>query len=486
MNKNMEKKWFIARGTTCISCSGVIERQALSAEGVKEAFFDFKLQEGYVIFDRTKTDIDSILSKIEEKGYACSILDKKSLSDGKNQPLSWIFLALGAIILFFFIFSLTEAINLPEISENMGYGLLFVIGLLTGFHCVAMCGGFVLSYTSNDTEKGKHSYSSHIMYSSGKLLSYTAIGALFGLLGSFIIFTPAMRGIAGVIAGLFLIIFGLKMLNLFPALRKFHINMPAFMSKYVHSKSNSHPLIIGLLNGLMIACGPLQAIYILAASTGSFLEGAKLLFIFGLGTLPVMLGFGFFASLVSARATHKILRFSGIVVVILGLFMVNNGIALTGSGYDIKSIIGSALYEKQIPGLISPSAPIQPNKIAVQKGSYQEIRMDVTAEGWSPDTFILKKGLPVKWIINGKEITTCNNAIQVPKLGLKFNIRPGEQIIEFTPMDSGTISWSCWMGMIPGTFIVKDEVDASTAQAVLDDVPIASLKPAHACGCKMS
>jgi len=111
--------------------------------------------------------------------------------------------------------------------------------------------------------------------------------------------------------------------------------------------------------------------------------------------------------------------------------------------------------------------------IAMQDG-YQIIEMEVNRYGWSPDKFVLKKGVPVKWIINAKEINGCNNAIQVPKYGLEFNIKPGEQVIEFTPDKSGTVSWSCWMGMIPGVFIVKDDIDVTNTaeiQKELDSVP---------------
>jgi len=92
--------------------------------------------------------------------------------------------------------------------------------------------------------------------------------------------------------------------------------------------------------------------------------------------------------------------------------------------------------------------------------------MDVIASGWSPDRFILKKGVPVRWIINGRELTGCNNEIQVPKLGLSFKIKQEEQTIEFTPNEEGTISWSCWMGMIRGIFIVKKDLNFDSPEDI--------------------
>jgi len=263
------------------------------------------------------------------------------------------------------------------------------------------------------------------------------------------------------------------MLNLIPFLRKIRIKSPKFISKFVGKNSNnSSPLIIGLLNGLMIACGPLQAIYIMAAGTGSFIIGAKLLFVFGLGTLPAMLGFGYFASYVSGKVTHRILKASGVLVIILGIFMLNNGLVLTGSGYDFNSVMS-----------LSKSNELSDSGI-VMKDGFQEIRMDVVRSGYSPDTFVLEKGVPVKWIINGKELTGCNNAIQVPKYDLEFDINEGEQIIEFTPTEEGVVRWSCWMGMIPGTFIVKENIENVNIKEEIEAVP----KPqggscGGSCGC---
>jgi sulfite exporter TauE/SafE len=324
-----------------------------------------------------------------------------------------------------------------------------------------MCGGFVVSYTAKDAQEERKPHWSHVMYGAGKVASYTIMGAAFGLLGSIVAFTPQLRGFAGILAGIFLVLFGLKMLNLFPMLRKLQLKTPGFVSK-LSGKSSKSPLVIGLLNGLMIACGPLQAIYIMAAGTGSVLEGAKMLFVFGLGTLPVMLGFGYFASFVSSKLTHRLLKASGILVIVMGLLMVNTGLALTGSGYDMRSIVKGAELAK---GGTPESTSSQPENAAVQKDGYQEIRMDVVRNGWKPDTFILKKGVPVHWIINGKEVLSCNGGIQVPKYNLKFKINEGEQVIEFTPTESGVVPWSCWMGMIPGTFIVVDDLNnVDTAQ----------------------
>ncbi len=455
MNKTIN---FTAKGTVCESCSEIIKKQAKEIQGVEKIEFNYSTERGSVTFDESKTNIEEIFNKINEKGYTCSF------NKPKNKVLGWTFGIIGSLIVLYFIFNFVDGIALPEITQNMGYGLLFLVGLLTGFHCVSMCGGFVVSYTAKHAQQGTKTYKSHLSYGLGRVISYTVIGAIFGLIGSIIAFTPTMRGVAGILAGLFLILFGLKMLNIFPVLRKIQFKTPKFITKLTGAQSpeQSSPLIIGLLNGLMLACGPLQAIYIMAAGTGSMIEGAKLLFAFALGTIPVMLGFGYLTTFVSTKATQKILKASGVIVIILGIIMFNRGLALTGTGLDANSLITS---------VSASGEDITGNAVITLEDGYQIIEMKVDRYGWDPDKFVLEKGIPVKWIITGEEINGCNNAIQVPKLDLYFDIKEGEQIIEFTPEEEGVISWSCWMGMIPGTFIVKEDIsNVEEIQQELDSV----------------
>jgi hypothetical protein len=209
-------------------------------------------------------------------------------------------------------------------------------------------------------------------------------------------------------------------------------------------------------------------LYIYAAGTGSMIQGGLSLMTFGLGTLPVMLGFGGFANIISHNATRKILKVSAIIVLVLGLIMLNRGLALAGSGYDVKS-------------LIIGTGNVDSTNIFIDSEGYQVIKMEVDKNGWNPDNFILQKGIPVRWEINVKELTGCNNAIQVPKLNLEFNLKQGKQTIEFTPDEEGIISWSCWMGMIRGTFVVTN--DGSATQEQVKTATKQTASSGGGCGC---
>lgn len=352
----------------------------------------------------------------------------------------------------------------PVSGEQLSYALLFVAGLFTGFHCVGMCGALVVGYVVKSAANSGSKYLTHLYYGAGKLLSYTLIGGLFGALGAIVTFTPFMRGMAGIGAGVFLLLFGLSTLNLFPSLSRFRIKTPDFVMKRLGKayRSNSNPFVIGLLNGLMIICGPLQAMYIMAAGTGSPVEGSKLLFVFGLGTLPMMLGFGVLASALSKQFAPKIVRASGVIVIGLGAIMLNRGLAMVGGGYDYRTLTARWL----------PASHTMEHSPAVPAGQ-QVIRMAVTGKGFVPSEFTLRKGVPVRWIIQGEEINYCNHRIVAPSLKLEFDVHQGENIVEFTPDQTGVVPWSCWMGMAYGRFLVHDDLQpaapASAPVAALHD-----------------
>ena len=440
---------FRARGMHCPGCEHIIEDSVRPLPGVRSVKADYPTETVKVVFDSALVRLEDIYSVITRKGYRCVPLDDTGSKQTFLKRLAFFLLGIAGIGLI--ILADAKWISqsgTPDITQHMSLGLIFLLGLLTGFHCVGMCGGIVLSYTAEDARLGRRSYLSHLSYGAGKTLSYTAIGAMFGLFGAVITFTPFLRGTAGVIAGIFLIIFGLNMLGLFAPLRRLQLKMPLWLWRFTAKEARAHrgPFVIGLLNGLMIACGPLQAMYVMAAGTGSAAEGAKMLFAFGVGTLPVMLSFGMLTSLISGALTHRLLMASGAIVITLGAVMINRGLILTGTGYDLASLIASTSRPK--------SQAVAPILATASLPAVQTIVMDVMSYGYVPNEFTLIKDVPVKWIIDGKEVTECNRRILVPKLGLQIDVKEGEQVIEFTPKEEGIIPWSCWMGMKHGRFIV--------------------------------
>jgi sulfite exporter TauE/SafE len=309
----------------------------------------------------------------------------------------------------------------------------------------------------------------HFVYGGAKVVSYAVIGGIFGLIGGVFAFSIGLRAGIAIFAGLFMISFALSMLGV-GFFKRLQFN-PKFLSRWTVKTTHEArgfykaPFMTGILSGLFIACGPLQALYLYAAGIGSFWIGFFSLAAFGLGTLPVLIGFGSLTSVISKKATKRILKIAAILVLILGLIMLNRGLVVLGSDYSFDAIM------ETIGG-----GTIASGGAAVLADGIQEINMEVNRYGWSPDSFVLKKGVPVRWNINVVELTGCNNEIIVRDYNIDAKLKAGLNVVEFTPTESGTIRWSCWMGMIPGSFVVTDS-------GVASDVEVQAAAPVGGGGC---
>lgn len=387
-----------------------------------------------------------------------------------GKRLLWTLIGISGIALIVWLDGYLEQVKgLPTLSRDMSFGLLFIVGLFTGFHCVGMCGALVLGYTTKLASGGRPSYAIHLLYGAGKTLSYTTIGAVFGWLGSVIAFTPLLRGMIGVAAGLFLLLFGLGMLNILPGLKDFRLRTPPFLLRFIGTQSRKygHPFIIGVLNGLMILCGPLQAMYIMAAGSGSAGRGAGMLFFFALGTLPMMMGFGIFAGLISRQMTPKLIRTSAVIVVALGAVMLNRGLKMTGSELDLASLRNQVLrtvalewngwqQKAQRAGIELPELPVPAEIAAAAEMPRMEIRMTRDATGANPDEFRLHLGMPVRWVIEVRDPTAEAVRLSIPEWSLDVALHAGEQVVEFTPRQVGIVNWVDANGIPVARFLVED------------------------------
>ncbi|MCL7422504.1 MAG: sulfite exporter TauE/SafE family protein [Methylobacter sp.] len=442
-------------GMQCAECENHIVEAVAELPGIIKAQASFTDETLTLDLDDDIISLKTVCAAVKSAGYECSNRARHKPA-GLGRRLFLIVIAIAGIILLLQLNKWVQLdLSLEDIEQTANYGLLFLVGVLTSFHCIGMCGGFVISYTVAGTNSGKPAYLNHLLYGLGKTLSYSGFGALFGLIGGALTFTLGMRSMVSAVAGMFLILYGLSMMDAFSGLRRLHLRLPTFINRFlVHRRQRtSNPFIIGLLNGLMIACGPLQAMYIMAAGTGSALTGATLLAVFALGTLPVMLAFGYFAGMISSNATRRFMKISAIIILLLGAAMLNRSLLISGTGYDVNSLLSRASQALKAHFMTWQHDHADAGS-HLQEG-YQVIYMEAEAMAYKPDEFTLRYGVPVKWIINVKELSSCNKRIIIPALEMGIDLKPGLQVVEFTPQQVGAISWSCYMGMIPGTFIVK-------------------------------
>lgn len=453
MKDNIKKVILKIDKMVCVSCENLIEDILLDNDGVIKVDASYSKGLAKIHYDENKVSISDLIKIINEEGYEVidsnndnEDLDENSISNkdknkteknhSPNKKQDNTFQIIVIIIGIFIILKKFGILNIfnafPTPNENTSYAMLFIIGLFTSFHCVSMCGGINLSQCLNhnvDSTKGKLStIKPAFLYNLGRVISYTVFGGIVGGIGSVISFTGRMQGLVQLIAAIFMIIMGLNMLNVFPWLRKLNPRMPKIFGKKFSSSRNNSPFFVGLLNGLM-PCGPLQAMQIYALSTGSVIKGALSMFLFSLGTVPLMFGIGALSSYISKKSSHKIMKFGAVLVIILGFSMFNNALAVSGINFSGSSQNTSGAR-------------------AQMQGSTQVVTTELKSGRYEP--IIVEVGKPVKWNVKASNgsLSGCNNRMIIREYGIEKGLEIGDNIIEFTPTETGTYNYSCWMGMI--------------------------------------
>ncbi len=432
----MKSSIYKVKGMFCNTCEDRIQKCLSSIDGIKNVKADYTKEEVSIEYDESKVHIDLLKEKIDDLGYEL-ILNKENTQNNNIQIISILIIILAIYLIFNHLGWLNIFNIFPSIETTMSYGMLFIVGLLTSVHCIAMCGGINLSQSIINSKNNDKILKANLSYNIGRVISYTLIGGIVGLIGSVISFKGAFKGIIAIIAGIIMIIMSINMLGIFAPLRKFNIRMPKKLAGVLNKiKNGKSSFVIGLLNGFM-PCGPLQSMQIYALSTGSFWGGATSMFLFSLGTVPLMFGFGAIASKLNKKFANKMLTVSAIIIFILGLVMLKNGLSLSGI-----NVVSSSINND--------------DNMATLVQDHQEITTEVDYGEY--ESITIRKDIPVKWNIYVPEgkLNGCNREIVIPKFNIDIKLQEGDNIVEFTPNEVGSIPYSCWMGMINSTINVVE------------------------------
>lgn len=483
----LKQETYKAGGMACTGCEAVIEETLKKLDGVVDVKADFSQKKVTVAFDPSRVDFEKMASVVRDSGYTleAGVTDAAIAANGRATareakaftPLQFIGIVVVLIALYLII-STTVGFNfIPEVKSSMGYGVLFLVGLLTSLHCVAMCGGINMSQcVSSGAVSGAVSGGARakikpsLLYNLGRVTSYTLIGGIVGAIGSAISFAGWARGIVAVISGLFMVIMGLSMTGLFPWIHKITPRLPrVFREKAGKAGKGRGPYIVGLLNGLM-PCGPLQAMQLYALGTGSLLAGALSMFFFSLGTVPLMFGLGAVVTLLGSKFTKNMMKVSAVLVAVLGVIMLGRGLGLSGvqmPSFGVQPVLAAGQQETSETSVVNG---VQNITSTLTSGTYPAITV--------------QKDIPVVWTIKADEenINGCNKTLIIPKYNIQVDLKPGDNIIKFTPTDSGTIPYSCWMGMIRSQITVVDSQSSATSPTASDPTSsIAPVRPSGSC-----
>lgn len=393
----MNKKLYRVTGMTCGSCELRIERKLKTIAGIQKVKANHTTGKAILTFS-DESDLAQIQAALVDDGYKITPWDKQKNPEESKEDRNDYFEIIGIFIIVAVLYWILKTVGiLPDtfsVQEGMSYGFVFAIGLVVAFSsCIAVTGGLLLAVSARYAENhpdlsGWQRFKPQIYFNLGRLAGYAIFGGLVGALGSILVLSAGANGWTLFIAGLVMLVLGFQILNLFPGLRSFMPRLPKFLAHRIHDlQQEHHPVAVFSLGGLtfFLPCGFTQALQLYVLSQGDWKQGAITMFIFALGTLPALLFVGTLSSFVKGAIRHYMFRVAGVLIVLVGIFNVKSGLVLA-SFYPNISFSGSDVVN-------------QPANVTIENGK-QIARMKVDYLDYYPSQFVIKKGIPVEWIID--------------------------------------------------------------------------------------
>ncbi len=429
-----EKTWRVD-GMHCPNCENAVQNALANLPGISNVRADWQRGTLAASWDGgilPEADIDA---RLRDAGY--SLVLGSPEHETFHSVLRLVIPAAGAAALYFLL-TRTSAAGwmqaFPMAKEGMDLGMLFLVGLATSLHCIAMCGGINMAQSTASVKNGVKPGRANLLYNLGRLTAYTAAGGIIGGIGTVFNFSTRTKAAIQLLAAFFMLIMSVHLAGGFTWLGKLLPHIPKKLRTGTMKRAAGRSsFIVGLANGLM-PCGPLQAMQLYALSSGSWQKGALAMFLFCLGTIPLMLGFGFASGQLMRKFAKPMRLISSALVLVMGVNALVSGFSLLG--------IGGA-------------APLGSDGVAVAENGTQYVYSELEYGDYPVIT--VQEGIPAQWTLHAEEdrITSCNHELYIPAFDLTVTLHPGDNVIRFTPNDAGDIPYTCWMGMIRGTIHVS-------------------------------
>ena len=387
-----------------------------------------------------------------------------NIHPAQNSSRDYVEIGAAFLIIVAILLVLGQLDLLPNqfgVSETMSYGLVFVVGLVASVSsCIAVTGGLLVAVAAKYNEASTaltpmQRIRPHIYFNAGRILSYTLLGGAIGALGAALTLSPEINGVLTLVASAVMILLGLQMLRLLPALTRFLPTMPKSVSHFIHDlaerDANGGAFVLGAAT-FFLPCGFTQALQLYVLAKGSFAVGALTMLAFSLGTLPALLSLSALSSLASGNVQRHFLKFAGAAVIVLGIANIQYGLVLTGSAMNVASVTADAVPPTaEAP---APMAAAQDRQADNQvKSDKQVVVMRIDGFSYIPNRFSVMQGVPVEWRIDASEAAACGRFLLAPVLGIRKLLSDrSTTMITFVPQQAGEFGFNCGMGMMtPGS-----------------------------------
>lgn len=219
-----------------------------------------------------------------------------------------------------------------------------IFGFLGSFHCVGMCGPIAFMLPVDRTNVYKK-ISQISLYHFGRLLSYSIIGLVFGIIGKSLYLFGFQQQLSIIIGVLMIVVVIIP----YKTFNKYNFSKPIYkiiskvksaLGTALKKKTPDTFLTIGFLNGFL-PCGLVYMAVFGAIASGNELEGSLYMLFFGLGTIPLMTSAIYFSNFLKGAMRQKIQKAIPVFVILIGTLFI-----LRGLGLDIPYLSPAPISEK--------------------------------------------------------------------------------------------------------------------------------------------
>jgi sulfite exporter TauE/SafE len=226
----------------------------------------------------------------------------------------------------------------------------FLVGLVGGLHCIGMCGPIAIALPVPDSSNLSF-FTGRILYNLGRVVTYSFLGAILGLLGGRIVLAGAQQ-VVSIILGVVVIIAVLlpqKYKNYFaqhPLTQQLAQPLRSNIGMLFKKGTYSAMFLIGILNGFL-PCGLVYVALAGAIASGDAISGAAVMILFGLGTVPAMFAASVFGKFINIGIRTKIRKAVPVFAILLGVIFIlrgmNLGIKYISPKINVQSEVSSEM-----------------------------------------------------------------------------------------------------------------------------------------------
>lgn len=315
---------FEVNGMHCAACELLIEDKLKEDKTVKSVSANLNSKKVKVEVESNDSydQIAKNLTKLVDKdGY--SLIGGAEVTVKENNWEEF-FYAVPIALIFLLVFAILQESGILSTSATNNLPQVFILGVIASLSsCMALVGGLVLALSNrySNSSKGKRA---QVSFHVGRLGGFFILGGALGLVGSLLKPSPTFTVVLTILVSILMLVLGINQLGISDNVSRFQIRTPKVVSRRILKLQNLNGSFAALILGAMtffLPCGFTLAVQALALDQANVLQSALIMFVFALGTLPVLAAISFASVSFAGKMRSGIfLKTTGIVIITFALY----------------------------------------------------------------------------------------------------------------------------------------------------------------------